>query len=179
MRGRGAPAKLKWYDVLPSHGPTNMGAVQAELRRVLKIRSRVRQPSLLRTGEHANSREARLLWARIRSGLREIPLSGDPPSGPADTRAWPTADRLGAWQAYLDRRVKTTQASEQLQRIKAWEQRLQLDWAKRRTDTYKWVRDSFHPKAAFMVMEDGSIYKRYEESYMTFMQNRGGAGTAC
>ena len=31
------------------------------------------------------------------------------------------------------------------------------DWKGTRAATYKWVRDDFHPRAAFMRLDDGSL----------------------
>ena len=57
----------------------------------------------------------------------------------------------------LDRHIATVQSGEQLHRVKAWEGKLRRDWASKRSATYKWVRDSFHPRAAFMKLEEGGL----------------------
>ena len=54
----------------------------------------------------------------------------------------------------LRRAIASEQAKDQLHRVKAWEHRLAEDWKTRRTATYKWVRDDFHPRAAFMKLDD-------------------------
>ena len=44
-----------------------------------------------------------------------------------------------------------------MERIRVWEHKLDDDWKGKRAVTYKWVRDDFHPRAAFMKLESGDL----------------------
>ena len=71
-----------------------------------------------------------------------------PPGDPARVQA--IEDILATEATALSRKA-------QLERVKAWETRFQEDWKRKRTEVYKWVRDSPHTRTAFLRREDGSL----------------------
>ena len=133
-----------------------MGEGQAQLRRLHRLLRRIRHFRRLRRSTNADGPEARKLWAGIRRGSRVLLPQAEWPTQ-LGGRAWPTDAKLSTAEASVDAAAATLRSQEQLQRLKGWEERLAQDWKATRAATYKWVRDDFHPRAAFMRLDDGAL----------------------
>ena len=111
---------------------------------------------MLECSHTPDTRGTRQLWARIRRAAAELGAEADW-AKQLKGKAWPSHETLEGTEASLHREATSAQAREQLGRVQKWETRLREDWKTRRGATYKWVRDDFHPRAAFMKLENGTL----------------------
>jgi hypothetical protein len=157
MRGRGEAAKFRKAELLPAAGPINLGEGPAHLRRLHNLKSRTRHlAAMARPGATPDPREYRHLWARVKKGTREL-LGQEEWATAVTGRNPPSHEDCGKWADQVAAATAAAQRKQQKERIKSWEESVKLDWRQTGSSTFRWLRDDFHPKAAFMQLASGEL----------------------